>query len=122
MRTGRAPSGAGRRRELGAAGETLAAAAYVSAGYEVVARNWRCRSGEIDLVCRRGTTLVICEVKTRSSRAFGAPVEAVGRDKQVRLRRLGAQFLETSGTRGVMLRYDVAAVECGVVTIVEGAF
>jgi putative endonuclease len=65
---------------------------------------------------------VICEVKTRSSRAFGAPVEAVGRDKQVRLRRLGAQFLETSGTRGVMLRYDVAAVECGVVTIVEGAF
>ncbi len=74
------------RRTLGAGGEDAAAAWYVEHGYEVVARNWRCRQGELDLVLRRGRTVVFCEVKTRSTTAFGAPVEAVTRQKQARRR------------------------------------
>jgi putative endonuclease len=88
-----------------------------------VARNWRCREGEIDLVARRGGVTVICEVKSRSSDAFGAPVEAVTRTKQLRLRRLAAAFLAASagGGRGEV-RFDVVSVLAGRVEVVESAF
>ena len=56
-------------------------------------RNWRCAIGEIDLIVRRGRTLVVCEVKARKSDAFGVPALAVGAAKQQRLRRLAAAWL-----------------------------
>jgi putative endonuclease len=96
---------------------------YESNGYEIVGRNWRCAAGEIDLIVRRGRLLVFCEVKTRSSEAFGVPAEAVGRSKQARLRRLAARFLEAEGPlRNSGIRFDVAAVLRGQVEILEGAF
>jgi putative endonuclease len=85
------------RRALGASGEDAAAAWYEANGYEVVARNWRCRQGELDLVARRGRTFVFCEVKTRTTTAFGAPVEAVTRTKQARIRVLAARWLSEDG-------------------------
>jgi len=91
---GRRPSGlAAHRRRLGERGERLAAAWYESRGYTVVARNWRCREGEIDLVVARPGELVFCEVKARSSDRFGTPAEAVTPAKQRRLRALAARFL-----------------------------
>jgi putative endonuclease len=112
----------GRLRTIGNDGEDAAAAWYAARGYEIVARNWRCRDGEIDLVARRGGVTVICEVKARSSDAFGAPVEAVTRTKQLRLRRLAAAFLAgASGSRGEV-RFDVASVLAGRVEVVESAF
>ena len=87
----------------------------------MVARNWRCRDGELDLVLARGRTLVFCEVKTRSSASHGFPAEAVGRTKQLRIRRLALRWLEETGRRGE-LRFDVAAVLGGEVEVVEGAF
>ena len=99
------------------------AAWYEANGYEVVARNWRCPEGEIDLIVRRGRTLVFCEVKTRSSEAFGSPAEAVGRVKQARLRRLAARFLDQDASRRPsLIRFDVAAVLRGEVEIIEAAF
>ena len=80
------------RRALGSWGEDLAAAWYLAHGYEVVDRNWSCRSGELDIVARRGSLHVFCEVKARSSVAFGPPAEAVGALKQARLRRLAAMW------------------------------
>ena len=59
------------RRALGIAGEDAAAAWYEANGYEVVARNWRCREGELDLVVRRNRTIVFCEVKTRTPTRSG---------------------------------------------------
>lgn len=112
------------RRALGARGEDAAADWYVRKGYEVVARNWRCRDGELDLIVRTGRTYVFCEVKTRSSARFGAPVEAVTRDKQMRIRRLAARWLE-DGAPGPAkdIRFDVASVTGPRdVEVVEGAF
>ncbi len=110
------------RRALGASGEEAVAVWYEQHGYEVVERNWRCRAGELDLILRRGRTFVFCEVKTRSSDAFGAPVEAITRDKQVRLRHLAARWLEDAPLRPTEIRFDVASVLAGQIEVVEGAF
>ncbi len=110
------------RRALGAKGEEAVAAWYEARGYEVVERNWRCRAGELDLILRRGRTFVFCEVKTRTSDAFGAPVEAVNRDKQVRLRHLAARWLEDAPLRPTEIRFDVASVLAGRIEVLEGAF
>ena len=110
------------RRALGASGEEAAAAWYQVRGYEVVARNWRCRDGELDLIVRRNRTFVFCEVKTRTSDAFGAPVEAVNRTKQVRLRHLAARWLADAPVRPTEIRFDVASVLGGRIEVVEGAF
>jgi putative endonuclease len=111
-----------RRRELGASGEQLAAEWYEARGYRVVDRNWRCREGELDLVLRRDRTLVFCEVKTRSSAAFGAPAEAVTATKQRRLRALAARYLRETSHSASDIRFDVAAVLAGRVEIIEAAF
>jgi putative endonuclease len=112
-----------RRRAVGAAGEDAVATWYESRGYQVLARNWRCRQGELDLVLASGRTFVFCEVKSRSSDAFGAPAEAVTRAKQLRLRRLAARWLDEEAPRRPReIRFDVASVLDGRVQIFEGAF
>jgi putative endonuclease len=110
------------RRQLGKSGEDAVAAWYQDHGYLVVVRNWRCREGELDLVVRRGRSYVFCEVKTRASDAFGVPAEAVGREKQTRIRHLAARWLSEEEVRAVAIRFDVASVLAGQVEILEGAF
>jgi Uncharacterised protein family UPF0102 len=65
------------RPALGANGEDAVAALYRSRGFTVLARNWRCRIGELDVVAGRGDLLVVCEVKTRRGARFGDGYEAV---------------------------------------------
>jgi len=115
------------RRRLGLAGEDAVARWYEAAAYEVLDRNWRCRDGELDLVVRHGSTLVFCEVKTRASTRFGAPVEAVTGTKQRRLRMLAARWLAEHDAHRRNLRFDVASVTRSpggelVVEVLEGAF
>jgi putative endonuclease len=96
---------------------------YGEHGYQVLVRNWRCRDGEVDLIVRRGRTYVFCEVKTRSSLAFGSPAEAVTRAKQARIRRLAARWLsEEPSARPARIRFDVAAVLGDQLDVLEGAF
>lgn len=96
---------------LGKWGEDLAVQHLEAAGYEVLARNWRCRDGELDVVARRGEMLCFVEVKTRSSDAFGLPLEAVGRQKSARIRRLAGRWLTENRPRGWSgLRFDVIGV------------
>ncbi|HEX9682139.1 MAG TPA: YraN family protein [Acidimicrobiales bacterium] len=115
-----------RERRLGASGERRAVAWYRRAGYEIVARNWRPSGrglrGELDVVARRGDIIVICEVKTRSTDRFGSPIEAITREKAARIRRLASAYLADSGVRSRVIRFDVAEVRPGSVTVVEGAF
>jgi putative endonuclease len=110
------------RRALGIAGEDAAAAWYEANGYEVVARNWQCRDGELDLVVRRNRTIVFCEVKTRTTDVFGSPAEAVNHLKRQRLRVLAARWLEDFPIRMREIRFDVVSVIGDSVEIIEGAF
>src|SRR5438094_5832645 len=93
MDEGAGPRATPTRTDLGRVGEEAAVASYRQAGYRVVARNWRCPLGEIDLVLSRGRAIVFCEVKTRRGTSFGLPFEAVTSRKQRKLRLLAEAFL-----------------------------
>lgn len=99
-----------RRRALGRFGEAYAARHLVDRGMVVLDRNWRCDAGEIDLVLRDGRVLVVCEVKTRSSTAYGSPLEAVTSAKAERLRRLAARWLAEHRLRPDEVRIDLVGV------------
>ena len=113
------------RQSLGEHGEALAARWYSDRGYEIVARNWRTRSGEVDIVARRGGTLVFCEVKTRTGSAFGEPAESVTPAKQRKIRSTAVAYIATLGGEDVRpksLRFDVACVVGREVEVIEAAF
>ncbi len=114
------------RRIVGDAGEDAVAAWYEAAGYSIVARNWRVREGELDVIARRGSVLVFCEVKTRRGSAFGSPAEAVTARKQARIRGLAARWLAANRVHADVLRFDVASVHPGgrgwTVDVIEAAF
>ncbi|WP_457207301.1 YraN family protein [Nocardioides sp. P5_C9_2] len=98
------------KQRLGAYGEELAARHLSRQGMTVLDRNWRCEIGEIDLVLRDGSTLVICEVKTRSSTDFGTPHEAVTPRKVNRMRALAARWQQAHHVRPVDVRLDMVCV------------
>jgi putative endonuclease len=99
------------KTQLGAYGETCAARHLTRhEGMVVLARNWRCDLGEIDLVLRDRHVLVICEVKTRSSQRFGSPLEAVTEEKATRLKNLAARWCEAHGVRPSDIRIDLVGV------------
>jgi putative endonuclease len=97
------------RIELGKAGEKAAAELLERRGYEVVGAGFLARRGELDLVCRRGRELVVVEVKTRASDAFGTPVEAVGSHKRRALMSAAAEYRALAGWRGP-IRYAIVGL------------
>lgn len=98
-------------QSLGAWGERVAATYLEAHGYTILARNWRCPQGEIDLVAHGPDGLVLAEVKTRRGLAAGAPEEAITPRKAERLRRLAEVYLAEQGSDEVEVRIDVLAVE-----------
>ena len=82
---------------LGKSGEQAAAEYLESCGLRILDRNWRCATGEIDIVAVDRQTLVVVEVKARTSTRYGTPLEAVSRAKRARLRRLAVQWLNAHG-------------------------
>lgn len=101
---------AARNSTLGRYGEDTAARALVAGGMTLIDRNWRCRDGEIDLILRDGSTLVVCEVKTRTTADRGHPLEAIDLKKAARLRRLAARWVEAHGVRPSDIRIDMVGV------------
>ena len=114
------------RRSLGDRGEDMAAAHLKKQGYKILERNYRTPIGEIDLVARHQGALVFIEVKTRRSRRFGSPQEAVHPAKQERLRNLAEYYLQQQGLGEVMVRFDVVGIlwQEGKpqIEVIEGAF
>jgi putative endonuclease len=110
------------RHLLGRQGEALAASWYCTRGFCIVARNWRTARGEIDLICTRGELVVFCEVKARSSDAFGCALEAVTPRKQRRIRALAGMWLAGQPHYWPRVRFDVASVDRFEVQVVPGAF
>lgn len=99
---------------LGAWGEARAEEYLLSHQLEILDRNWRAdqRLGEIDLVAREGEVLVFVEVKTRRSRLYGAPIEAVTDIKLARLRKLAVAWLRAHpDQRSARIRIDVIGID-----------
>lgn len=101
-----------RAAALGQRGEDLAVAHIEELGWEVLDRNWRCRQGELDIVAweRATESVVVVEVKCRSSRDFGDPLEALTDDKTGRLVRLAVAWLQDQEVRAARLRVDAIGI------------
>ena len=99
-------------QDLGRYGENVAAGVLIDVGMMVLERNWRYDLGEIDIMARDGTTLVVCEVKTRTSTAYGPPIHGVTPRKAARLRRLAMRWLDEHPVHPTAIRIDVIGILC----------
>lgn len=100
------------RKQLGAIGEQYALEHLRQLGYRVVKRNWRCRSGEIDLIAWDGALLVFVEVRTRSgeSGGFGTPQESVDYRKRLQVMETAQVYVHSHQLQHHQLRFDVVSV------------
>ena len=94
-------------KEIGDFGEEIASRFLEKKGISVLKRNYRCRTGEIDIIARDGDTIVFCEVKTRLSKAYGTPAEFVDFRKRQRITGAALYYL---GRDDVDIRFDVIEV------------
>jgi putative endonuclease len=98
---------------LGKTGEDEAAKFLESRGMKILARGFRTREGELDIIAAEGKTLVIVEVKTRSYSAFGGPVQAVTKSKRNKICACAAQYLKTLPKLPDSMRFDIVAIISG---------
>ncbi len=108
--------------KLGKIGEDTAAKMLQAKGYRILKRNYRCKSGEIDIIASRGADISFVEVKTRRNCHYGRPCEAVDRRKQSRIRSVALSYLKETERKGFVygnVRFDVVEI---VVKHIEGAF
>ena len=98
-----------KRPSLGDWGEKIAANYLMKQGYEILDRNYKTKLGELDIVAKEGDIIVFVEVKTRSSRSFGLPQEAVNFKKQNKIMRMALQYLRDRELRGTW-RIDVVGI------------
>ena len=115
-----------RRVAFGKTGEDLACRELERRGYAILARRYRRRIGEIDIVCRDGKTLVFVEVKTRDGEAFGAAAEAVTAAKRRRIAALAAEYVSRHRLSDQPCRFDVISIQMQAgepaFELVQGAF
>jgi putative endonuclease len=111
------------RRKKGAQGESHAERALQRAGYQIVARNWRCPEGEIDLIAQHDGDLVFIEVRGCAAGAEAA-AESVSARKLARLRSAATAYLHSVNRGDIACRFDLAAIDyhSGTVEIVRDAF
>lgn len=114
------------RQALGHLGEELACRELEQRGHEIVARRYRTRHGELDIVSRDGTFTVFVEVRARSTADYGDPAESVDAEKQQRLVHMAADYLARHRLDDVPCRFDVVSIETSFdpprVTVFEDAF
>jgi putative endonuclease len=111
---------------LGKTGEDLACRELERRGYAILARRYRRRGGELDIIAQDGQTLVFVEVKARGDRAFGNAAQAVTMLKQRRMTRLAIDYVTRHRLEGRPCRFDVVAIHidsgCPVVEVFPNAF
>lgn len=98
------------RRALGNRGEEIAADFFIARGHEILARNWRCREGEIDLVVRVGDAIRIVEVKARKSLRAGLPEESITDEKLERIDDVAHRFFEERGMTDPAYHIDAVSI------------
>jgi putative endonuclease len=114
------------RKRLGQEGEDLAASFLRKKGYKLVERNYRCKTGEVDLIVLDRKVVVFVEVKTRSDHSFGSPFEAVEARKQRKMIQAAQYFLHERNLEQRNARFDVIGIswhgDCPVLEHIENAF
>ena len=110
------------RRAFGNDGESAACEYLQKKGWQILARNVRRGSGEIDIIARKDSLTAFVEVKRRSGDAFGAPAEAVNAQKQRRIAQAAAIWAQENGASDNALRFDVIEILPGSIRHLEGAF
>ncbi len=111
------------RRQIGTAYEKVAADYLIARGYRILERNFRSRSGEIDLIAQEGTYLCFVEVKYRRNGDCGSPLEAVNAYKQRKILQAARYYLMLHGLgMDTACRFDVVAVEGDTITLIKNAF
>jgi putative endonuclease len=100
-----------RRQALGAFGESAAIGHLQRQGYELLARNWRCSLGEIDLVARQGDQVVFVEVRTRQNDRLGPPEASLSPAKRKRLAALAYQYVAEHDCQDQPWRIDLIAID-----------
>jgi putative endonuclease len=114
------------RQELGKTGEDLACRELERRGYAIVARRYRGRSGELDIIARDGATLVFVEVKARESREFGEATEAVTALKQRRMAKVAVEYMMRHHLLEGPCRFDVVSIhfdaDAPVLEVFQNAF
>jgi len=101
------------RKSRGELGEDLACATLAKSGVRILARNFRCKIGEIDVVGLVGDTLVFVEVRSRSRSDLGLPAESVGYKKQQKLRKIAVYYLIVADKVNAPCRFDVVSIVYG---------
>lgn len=110
------------RREIGTEYEKKAGEYLKSHGYEILEYNYRCRSGEIDIIARDGEYLVFCEVKYRADLDSGHPAEAVDRKKQQVISKCALHYITGHGMWEQACRFDVVSFEGDTAAVYQNAF
>ena len=110
------------KRQTGTKYEQAAGFFLEQMGYEILEYNYRCRFGEIDIIAKDGVCLVFCEVKYRSGRGKGSPLEAVDYRKQQTIFRCASHYLAGQGLGNIPCRFDVIGIEGTAVTHIKNAF
>ncbi|WP_272035017.1 YraN family protein [Paenibacillus sp. JJ-100] len=128
-RSGQNPKGKMTRQQKGRIGEEEACRWLEEKNYHILERNWRCRSGEVDIIATHENLLIFVEVRSRSSHViFGTPQESVDQRKMQQVRSTAAVYIQRSGEHHRQVRFDVIAVminhtgEVECVKHVENAF
>ena len=114
------------RKARGEAGEDLARRHLEEKGFRVVAKNWRCKEGEIDLIAEKDDLLVFVEVRTRRHTVHGSPLDTITGPKQRQVLRVAKRYLEQL-PRPMAIRFDAVGVELSAehpprLSHIEGAF
>jgi putative endonuclease len=118
----RSPTSDLSNRARGQWGEDLAVRHYLRSGYEVLDRNWRSPTGELDLVLFDGATYVFSEVKARRTADFGPASAAVTVAKQRRIRQLAVEWLRARDVHAHSIRFDVVAITGTDLELITDAF
>jgi putative endonuclease len=118
----RAPASNQANRSRGRWGEDLAVSMYLREGYELLDRNWRSKTGELDLILRLGEIFVFSEVKARRNDDYGPASAAVGDAKQRRIRQLAVEWLRAQNVAAELIRFDVVAITGVEIELIEDAF
>ncbi|KAA8784611.1 putative endonuclease [Paenibacillus sp. 4624] len=109
--SGQKPSGKLTRQQKGKIGEEEACRWLKEQDYCILQRNWRCRSGEVDIIAAREELLIFVEVRSRSSHSgFGTPQESVDQRKMQQVRSTAAVYMQMTGEHTRQIRFDVIAV------------